>query len=267
MLTDSHCHLDMEDFAPDRDEVLARARAAGVTTLLAIGGGAAPGTLDAALRLAEGCDGVWASVGIHPHEAQAALAASPSAGSSLEELRRLAAHPKVVAIGEIGLDYHYLHSPRETQLELFRGQLALAAELDLPVSIHSREAWDDCFSCLRALSGRVRGVLHCFSGGPAEMEKALELGFYLSFSGMLTFARAQSLREVARLVPAGRLLVETDSPYLAPVPYRGRRNEPAYVAETARALAAARGAGFEEIAALTSANFLALCPRARPTGA
>ncbi len=257
MLTDSHCHLDLEAFDADRAAVLARARAAGVTTLLAMGGGAAPGTLAGALRLAEGCDGVWASAGIHPHEAQAATEAS------LEELRRLAARPKIVAIGEIGLDYHYLHSSRETQLALFRRQLALAAETGLPVSIHCREAWDDCFACLEERGGEARGVLHCFTGGRREAERALGLGFYLSFSGMLTFARSEAMRELARELPANRLLLETDAPYLAPAPHRGKRNEPAWVAETARILAAARGSTIAEIAAQTSGNFRALFTRTR----
>lgn len=256
MLTDSHCHLDLDAFAADRDAVFDRARQAGVTTLLAIGGGAAPETLSAALRLAADRPGVWASVGIHPHDAQAAT------DKSLVELRVLAAQSKVVAIGEIGLDYHYLHSPRDLQLALFRRQLALAAELHLPVSIHCRDAWDDCLACLRELAGAVRGVFHCFTGDRSQAEAALALGFYLSFSGLLTFPRSAALRELARELPAGCLLIETDAPYLAPVPHRGRRNEPALLVETAACLAALRDLPLPDLAALTAANFRALFDRA-----
>ncbi len=255
MLIDSHCHPDSDDFDADREQVLARAREAGVTELVAIGGGAEPGTLDVGLRLAEGRPGVWCTVGIHPHEAQRASAAS------YEEMRRLAAHPKVIAVGEIGLDYYYDHSPREAQRETFRRQIELAMELELPISIHCRDAWEDCMAELRHAGPRLRGVFHCFTGTPAQAEAAVGIGFYLSFSGMLTFPKAEAIRAAAQAAPAERILVETDSPYLAPVPYRGKRNEPAWVVAVAAKMGELRGWEAQEVAERTSANFRALFRR------
>lgn len=266
-MIDSHCHPDMPEFAADRAAMLERALAAGVTEIAAIGGGAAPGTLDVALRwqaeLPAGAPlpRIWATAGIHPHEASGATAAS------LAELEGLASDPRIIAIGEIGLDYHYDHSPREIQREVFARQLAIAAGLDLPVAIHTREAWADTMDAIRAAQaaapGRVRGVFHCFSGERAQAAEALELGFYLSFSGILTFPRADDLRAVAAAAPPDRILVETDAPYLAPVPHRGKRNEPAYVAATLEALARLRGWGREEADRVTTANFRRAFPRAQ----
>ncbi len=254
-LTDSHCHLDNKQFDPDREAVIERALAAGVGTMLAIGTGDGPRDLECAIRLAEAHSCIWATVGVHPHTA---AAASPETFERLGELGR---HPKVVAIGEIGLDYHYDFSPRDVQREVFEKQLALAADADLPVSIHTREAWADTLDVLRAHPVRAGGVFHCFTAGAREADQALDLGFHLSFGGIVTFPKADAVREAAALTPLDRLLVETDAPYLAPVPLRGKRNEPAFSTATARRLALAKGASEEEIASGTTKNFERLCLR------
>ena len=253
-LTDTHCHLDSRSFDADREACIERARAAGVERLTAIGTGEGPPDLEAGIRLAERYPFIDATVGVHPHDA------SKAGEDTWGELAALAAHPKVVAIGEIGLDYHYNFSPPEVQRAVFVRQLELARESRLPVVIHTREAWRDTVELIRRhWPPELGGVFHCFSGGPREAEQALELGFYVSFSGIVTFPRAEEVREAARIVPPDRLLVETDAPYLAPVPYRGKRNEPAWVVETARAVAALRGASLEEIARLTTENWSRLC--------
>jgi TatD DNase family protein len=247
-LVDSHCHLDDKQFDPDRDEVIARAREAGVERMMAIGTGNGPPDLEAALRLARQYDFIYATVGVHPHDAAKAM---PETFAALEAL---AAETKVLAIGEIGLDYHYDFSPREVQRDVFIQQLNMAGRAGKPIVIHTREAWEDTLLLLREhWSGS--GIIHCFSGGPAEARQALDLGFYLSFGGVLTFPKAEALREAARMTPEGRLLVETDAPYLAPVPRRGKRNEPAFIVETARRLAEVRGVAPERIAEVTAGNF------------
>jgi TatD DNase family protein len=247
-LVDSHCHLDDKQFDLDRDEVIARAREAGVERMMAIGTGNGPPDLDAALRLARQYDFIYATVGVHPHDAAKAM---PETFAALEAL---AAETKVLAIGEIGLDYHYDFSPREVQRDVFIQQLNMAGRAGKPIVIHTREAWEDTLLLLREhWSGS--GIIHCFSGGPAEARQALDLGFYLSFGGVLTFPKAEALREAARMTPEGRLLVETDAPYLAPVPRRGKRNEPAFIVETARRLAEVRGVAPERIAEVTAGNF------------
>ncbi len=253
-LIDSHTHLDDTQFDQDRAAVIERARAAGVECMLAIGTGSGPPDLEAGLRLAAAYPFVLATVGVHPHDAAKATEAT------FERLRELAEHPKVVAVGEIGLDYHYDFSPRDVQRTVFARQLALAADKALPVIIHTREAWDDTFEILRH-DWQGEGILHCFTGDTAQAQQALDAGFSLAFGGVLTFPKAEPVREAARITPAGRLLLETDCPYLAPVPHRGKRNEPAFVAETARRLAEVRGQSMEEIAALTTANFERLCLR------
>lgn len=245
-MIDSHCHPDDAAFASDRGAMLERAATA-LEGLVAIAG------LDW-LRGASLPPGlkVWGTIGIHPHEA------GPEPDWS--GLEASLADPRVIAMGEIGLDYHYDHALRPRQTEVFERQLALAAAHALPVSIHCREAWDDCFAALgRSNPG---GVFHCFSGSQSEARRALDLGWTLSFSGMLTFPRLHALRAVAAWAPADRILVETDAPYLAPVPHRGRRNEPAWVAETARVLAACRNLGLDAIEQLTRENFFRLFPRA-----
>ncbi len=247
-LVDSHCHLDDKQFDPDRDEVIARAREAGVERMMAIGTGNGPPDLEAALRLARQHEFIFATVGVHPHDAAKAV---PETFAALEAL---SAETKVLAIGEIGLDYHYDFSPREVQRDVFILQLNLAGRAGKPIVIHTREAWDDTLLLLREhWSGT--GIIHCFSGGLAEARQALDLSFYLSFGGVLTFPKAEALREAARMAPEDRLLVETDAPYLAPVPKRGKRNEPAFIVETARRLAEVRGVTPERIAEVTTANF------------
>jgi TatD DNase family protein len=247
-LVDSHCHLDDAQFDSDREEAIARARAAGVETLLAVGTGNGPPDLEAGIRLAEAHAEIYATVGVHPHDA------AKAAPETFERLRELLGHPKVVALGEIGLDYHYNFSPPEVQRSVFARQLEAAREAGKPAIIHTREAWEDTLRLIRE-SGVASGIMHCFSGGLEEAEDALALGFHVSFAGVVTFPKALRVQAAARVVPSGRLLVETDAPYLAPAPHRGQRNEPAFVIETARKLAELRGTTLEELAAGTTANF------------
>ncbi|HWS88565.1 MAG TPA: TatD family hydrolase [Pyrinomonadaceae bacterium] len=253
MFVDSHAHIDGEEFDADRDDVIKRARAAGVRAILNVGtGDPHGGNFERASRVAETYEDVYFAVGVHPHDARLY---DDTAERYVGDLLR--GNTRAVALGEIGLDYHYDHSPREAQREVFARQLRLAKRLSLPVIIHSREADGETLEILRAeYAGAERGgVMHCFGGGPALAEGALALGFYISFAGNVTFKKADALREVALAVPPDRLLVETDCPYLAPVPHRGRRNEPAYVAATAHFLADLRGASPEELGRTTSENF------------
>ncbi|HWR50555.1 MAG TPA: TatD family hydrolase [Bryobacteraceae bacterium] len=252
-LVDSHCHLDEPQFDADRDAVLARARAAGVEHLLAIGTGKGPPDLEAGVRLAEAHEWIYATAGIHPHDA------SKAEPATFERLAELLRHPKVVGLGEIGLDYHYNFSARETQREVFAAQLKLARKAGKPVIIHTREAWDDTLTMLTEhWDPNLHGIMHCFSGGPEDAERVLNLGFYLSFAGIVTFPKAVRVQEAARMTPQERLLVETDAPYLAPVPHRGKRNEPAFMTGTVRKLAELRGETVEQVAAITVANFFRL---------
>lgn len=257
MLVDSHCHLDFPGLRDDLDGVLRRARAAGVGEMLAI-----CTRLDrfAALReLVAGHDALWCSVGVHPHEAGDAGIESPAA------LLAAACHPEVVAIGETGLDYHYDHSPREIQRRGFRHHIAAARESGLPLVIHSRDADEDMAAMLaeEMKAGAFSGVIHCFTAGRRLAETALSLGLYISFSGIVTFKNAAPIRDIARQVPAERLLIETDSPYLAPVPHRGKRNEPAFVADVASFMADLRDMSVEALAALTTRNFRTLFAKTR----
>jgi TatD DNase family protein len=250
-LIDSHAHIDFPQFAEDREAMLERARAAGVNTLLAIGTGPGPEKLDAALPFAEKYNWIYTSVGIHPHEAKEVTPAH------LDTLARLARHPKVIAWGEIGLDYFYDHSPREAQQQVFREQMDLAHAAKLPIVIHCRDAWDDCLGILESAwkPTGLGGILHCFSSTLEHAKRGLDMGFLVSFAGNSTYPKAQNLRDIAKALPAANLLIETDSPYLAPQAYRGKRNEPAYVAEVAKSLGIVRDLGTEEIAALTADNF------------
>ena len=252
-LVDSHCHLDDGQFAADRNDVIERSRAAGIERLIAIGTGGGPPDLEAAIRLAEQYPFIYATVGVHPHDA---AKATPETFARLNELAR---HLKVLAIGEIGLDYHYDFSPRDVQRSVFAVQLDLAARAQRPIVIHTREAWDDTLAVMREQGLPNGGIMHCFAGGPKEAEQALELGFHLSFGGIVTFPKADNVRQAATLTPGDRLLVETDAPYLAPVPYRGKRNEPAFLVETVRRLAEVRGATPGDIASDTTRNFDRLC--------
>jgi len=257
-LVDSHCHLDGEKFAADLDAVLERAAAAGVTRMVSIGTGDGPPELDRAVRLAERYEQVWATVGVHPHDA---AKATPK---SFDDLRTLGKHRKVVAFGEIGLDYHYDFSPRERQREVFVEQLKIAEQLELPITIHTREAWADTVAILKR-HWNGEGIFHCFTGDATQAAEALEMGFYLAFGGVVTFRTADNVRQASKIVPDDKLLVETDAPYLAPLPWRGKRNEPSFMVETVRRLAEVRGTTPEHIAWVTTQNFERLCVRQSAT--
>jgi TatD DNase family protein len=250
-LIDSHAHVDVSDYDSDRDAMLERARAAGVTALLAIGNGPELEKLGAAVPFAERHEWIFAAAGIHPHEARHAT------DSHYAELDRLARLPRVIAWGEIGLDYHYDHSPRDVQTRVFRRQLQHAGAAKRPVIIHCRKAWPDCLGILEEewRHTGLGGIFHCFSGTLEEARRGMEMGFLVSFAGNVTYPKAQNLREVAREIPLDRLLVETDSPFLAPQPFRGKRNEPAYVAEVARTIANVRNLAPDGVAAATANNF------------
>jgi len=255
-LVDSHNHIDMPHFDGDRDAVVARAREAGVTDLLIAGGVDAEDGLRRALRIAEELE-VPVSAGIHPHEARLATEAI------YDELRALAREGRIVAIGEVGLDFHYDHSPRDVQREVFRRQIRLARDVGLPLIIHTREADEESAMILEQESAKeAGGVIHCFTGGEELARRALALGFYISFSGIATFPRAETIQAVARTVPEDRLLIETDSPFLAPPPHRGKRNEPAFVVEVARKVAGLRGTTAEAVGAAAKRNFDRLFRRA-----
>jgi TatD DNase family protein len=252
MLVDSHCHLNYEGLVEDQAAVLERARAAGVDTMLNIS--TREREWAAIIGTAERERDVWATVGIHPHEADS------HAHVDTAKLVAAAAHPRVVGIGETGLDYYYDHSDRDRQQASFRAHIAAARETGLPLIVHTRDAEEDTARILREEMGKgaYRGVIHCFTASGAFADIALELGFYISISGIVTFKNAKALQETAARIPADRLLVETDAPFLAPVPHRGRTCEPAYVADTARFLANLRGETLDELGATTTRNFFAL---------
>ena len=249
MWTDTHCHTQEQMVETGSDELLERARTAGVGRFIVIGTGRE--TSRQAIEIAAKHDDVWATVGLHPHDATAGV----------DSIRDLAGMPRVVAIGECGLDYHYENSPREVQLPAFAQQIALAKEHGVSLVIHTRDAWDDTFEVLDAEGMVENTVIHCFSGGPEEARRCLDRGAYLSFSGIVTFKNAADLREAARLCPLDRILVETDAPFLAPVPHRGRPNEPAHVAVVGTAIADLRGMSPADFARETSANALRAFPR------
>lgn len=252
MYIDSHVHLEMPQFDTDRDEVIQRAQDAGIHMMLNIGS-AEPATdsLRRAFDLVERHDFMYTSVGVHPHEAMQVTE------SYYETLVTAAAHPKVIAWGEIGLDYHYDNSPRDIQRQVFRRQIDLARSINRPVLIHTRAADEDTIAILRgaAAQGPLRGILHCFTGGEALARTAVEMGFLISFSGILTFKTAQDLRDIAARLPLDRVLIETDCPFLAPVPHRGQRNEPAFVIEVAKTLGQLHAVPAEEIARKSTENF------------
>ncbi len=253
MFVDSHCHIDGAEYDADREEVIRRARDAGVTTMLNVGtGDPHSGAFERAVELAEKHTDIYAAVGVHPHDAKLFTDQAEQRLLDLVKQSR-----QVIAWGEIGLDYHYDHSPRDVQRKVFDRQLRLARLLELPVVIHSREANDDTLAILREeMAGYERGgVLHCFGGSLEMATSAIDLGFFISFAGNLTFQKAEDLRSIARQLPLDRLLIETDCPYLTPVPFRGKRNEPARVVETARCLAELHGRELEEIGHITGENF------------
>jgi TatD DNase family protein len=263
MFIDSHAHLEGKRYDSDRDEVLARAKQNGIEAYLAIGNGEGPETADCGIRLVEKYDGkpeyprIWASVGIHPHEASLANEAAEA------QLLQWSQHPKVIAWGEIGLDYFYDHSPRDVQKTVFLKQMELAKMAKLPIIIHCRpsenseDAWDDCLGMIGEhwRSSGLTGILHCFTGSVEHARRGLDLGFMISFAGNITFPKAQAIRDAAQVVPLDRMLIETDSPYLAPIPNRGKRNEPFFVREVARQIGELRGLPAEEIGAQTTQNF------------
>ena len=252
MLIDSHCHLDFPELAAERDAVLARARAAGVARMITISTRLAK--YETYRDIAEAHDAVWFTVGTHPHQAH------EEPDTTVEQLVALAAHPRCVGIGEAGLDYHYDKSPRDIAERVFRVHIAAARETGLPLVIHSRDADADMERVLRDEIGKgaFKALLHCFTSGRELAMAAVDLGLSISFSGVLTFKNSEDLRSIARDVPMDRLLVETDSPFLAPVPHRGKRNEPAFVIDTANVLAETRGVAFDAIARQTTENFFRL---------
>jgi len=257
MFIDSHCHLDGPRFDSDREEAVARARQAGIVNMLAVGTGDGPGTLDCAVNIAERHEFIYATIGIHPHEAKLATDAD------FAQLEQLARKPKVIAWGEIGLDYYYDHSPREVQKEVFTRQMETARAAKLPIVIHCRpsdnsdNAWNDCLNLIEQhwKPSGLGGILHCFTGAWEHAKRALDMGFMISFAGNVTFPKAQQIRDSTLQVPLDRMLIETDSPFLAPVPYRGKRNEPAFVKEVARQIGELRGLPAEEVGNQTSQNF------------
>jgi TatD DNase family protein len=252
MFIDSHAHIDGPEFDADRDEIIERARAAGVSTILNVGtGDPHSGAVERAVELGRQHAAVYTAIGTHPHDARL------YDDNAEEKIKTLVQSERVIAWGEIGLDFHYDDSPRDVQIAVFKRQLHAARECDLPVVIHTREAEVETIEILESdYAGAERsGVFHCFSGGMELAQRAIELGFMISFSGIVTFKKADELRAVAKQVPLDRLLIETDCPYLSPIPYRGKRNEPAYVVEVARRLAGIHGVDVEEIGRLTTENF------------
>jgi TatD DNase family protein len=270
-LIDTHAHLDFDAFDKDRSVMIDRAWGAGLVNIITIGSGNGTQSADNAISLAEGDEKIFATVGVHPHDADLGIkwkgdpkgpvdpevwrAWEEEKQQVLERFARLAGHPRVLAVGEVGLDFHYDNSPRQMQRDLFRSFIKLALDKKKPLVIHSREAEEETAQILKEEhAGDAGGVVHCFSGRPQLMEAALDLDFYFGIVGVVTFKKARELHQAVKDLPAERLVVETDCPYLAPVPYRGKRNEPAYVAETVRELARLRGQEPEEIARITTEN-------------
>jgi TatD DNase family protein len=257
MFVDSHAHLEGHRYDKDREQVIARAREAGVDTIVAIGNGDGPVNFDCGIKLAEKYDFIYATIGIHPHEASLADQAA------LDRMEQLAKRPKVIAWGEIGLDYYYDHSPRDVQQTAFAAQMELARAAKLPIVIHCRpsdnseNAWDDCLRLIQEqwTPSGLGGILHCFTGNAGQAKRALDMGFMVSFAGNVTFPKAQQIRDASLEVPLDRMLIETDSPFLAPMPHRGKRNEPAFVKEVARQLGELRGLSAEDVGWQTSQNF------------
>jgi len=248
-LIDSHAHIQGSEYADEVEGVVERAKESGIEGIIVVGGAGEFASNEAAVALAESFPGLHATVGMHPHDAKQV------GTDELKRLKALTANPRVIAIGETGLDFYYSHSPHDTQRSVFSQFIGLAWELDLPLVVHERDAHRDCADLLRSLgAGRIRGVIHCFTGDYDAARKYLDLGFYLSFTGIITFKNADSLREVARKVPLEKILVETDSPYLTPVPHRGKRNEPAYVRFVAQTIADVKNLDLEEVARVTTDN-------------
>ncbi|HUF43672.1 MAG TPA: TatD family hydrolase [Verrucomicrobiae bacterium] len=249
MLIDSHAHIQGKEYAGEVAAVIERARQAGVEKIIAVGGAGDMTSNTEAVTLAESFPDIYATVGMHPHDAK------DVGPEDLAELKELSAHPKVVAVGETGLDYYYSHSPHEVQRRVFAQFIHMARETELPIVVHERDAAKDAAELLRAEGeANLRGVIHCFTGDYQAACKYLDLGFYISFTGIITFKNADPLREVVRRVPLDRMMVETDSPYLTPVPHRGKRNEPAHVRWVAETIAKVKGVDLETVARVTSEN-------------
>jgi TatD DNase family protein len=249
MLIDSHAHIQGKEYAGEAEAVIERARATGVETIIAVGGAGDMSSNTEAVKLADAFPNVYATVGMHPHDA------NDVGAGELKTLRELAAHSKVIAVGETGLDFYYSHSPHDTQQRVFTQFIHMARETRLPIVVHERDAAPQAAGLLRSEGGgSLRGVIHCFTGNYEAARAYLDLGFYLSFTGIITFKNAEPLREVVRRVPLERILVETDSPYLTPVPHRGKRNEPAYVRLVAESIAKAKALAVEEVARVTTEN-------------
>lgn len=248
-LIDSHAHIQAKEYAGQTEAVIARAREAGVEQIIVVGGAGEMSRNTEAVALAESYANLYATIGMHPHDAKQVHE------QELVQLKKLSAHPKVIAVGETGLDYYYNHSPREVQRQVFAQFISLADETGLPLVVHERDAAHEAADLLRGeAKGRVPGVIHCFTGDYDAARNYLDLGFYLSFTGIITFKNAEPLREVVRKVPLDRILVETDSPYLTPAPYRGKRNEPAHVRLVAETIARIKGISLEEAANTTTRN-------------
>jgi TatD DNase family protein len=249
MLIDSHAHIQGDDYAGEVEAVIGRARQAGVEQIIVVGGAGQMSSNSQAVALAEGHANLYATVGMHPHDAK------DVGEDDMRQLKELTRHTRVIAVGETGLDYYYDHSPREVQRRVFAQFIQLAREIDLPIIVHERDAARDAAELLRGEGGEsLRGVIHCFTGDDRAARDYLDMGFYLSFSGIITFKKADALREVVRETPLERIFVETDSPYLTPIPHRGKRNEPAYVRLVAETVAKVKGVSLEEIARLTTQN-------------
>ena len=249
MLIDSHAHIQGPEYASEVQAVVQRAREAGVETIIVVGGAGELSSNQAAVALAESHPGLYATVGMHPHDAK------DVGEDEIEKLKHLTAKATVIAVGETGLDFYYNHSPREVQRKVFARFIQMATETNLPLVVHERDAFQDAAELLRSEGrGQLRGVIHCFTGDYQAARQYLDLGFYLSFTGIITFKNAQALRDVVRDVPLERMFMETDSPYLTPVPHRGKRNEPAYVRFVAETIAKVKGLTFEEVARVTSNN-------------
>jgi len=248
-LIDSHAHIQGPEFADDLEGVIDRARVAGVEKIVVVGGAGELSSNESAVAVARSFPGLFATVGMHPHDAKGV------GEEDLKRLKDLTADPKVVAVGETGLDFYYDHSPRQTQIELFCRFIQMARKAKLPLVVHNRDAQREVVELLRSEGkGALRGVVHCFTGDYEAAKVILDLGFYLSFTGIITFKNADSLRDVVRRLPLDKILVETDSPYLAPVPHRGKRNEPAFVRLVAETMAQVKGIALEEVAEATSRN-------------
>ena len=252
-LIDTHAHLDDPKFESDRDEAIKRAKDAGLENIITVGTWQKGHDLKPVIELAERYDFVYAVLGVHPHDA------GDAGEDAFNEIKELSAHSKVIAIGETGLDYHYEHSPKNIQKTVFIKHIQLAREINLPLTIHSREAQDDTLDILKEEGVRdIGGVLHCFSGSYEMAKKCLDMGLYLSFTGVVTFPKASNIHEIARKIPIEKLLVETDCPYLAPEPHRGKRNEPSFIVETAKKIAEVKGLSYADVARITTLNAKAL---------